>query len=480
MKKHITVLALLILLAALLTSCASNGNNTDTDTESTTESESENNTDTKSENETQSAADEEIEYPERFFIFRIWNFTLYSTKSVHKVIDTIAEDGFNAIKVHVPWAHCEKVRGEYDFTFFDDMVDYVVNEKGLFCALSLDLTRHVNDPVFSDDQFMKNPGGALSVGSERTQISFADKDITDAAVEFYGEAVKHFNEKFGKKIIFYLPAFSQYCETEYWCGDNVDFSAGMRSGFADYCAEIYEGDVEKFNRLNSSTVKSFDQIKLPSNGMSSHFGMLMYQYKHKLLKDMIDRLADVQHTACPGTKFAIQLGCVWDSAAAFQRITLGFEELCEKIDILWVDDSPTFNHRFSCDYLRSNLPEGVELAQEIDGPSQVGASQENYLRQGLECYQYGCRYVSIANWGLNEVYESYKSVWDEIISTWLGEDHPDVITLDENSPVIELNISDVFKSGGAYNIQSKYNSLSSGSKAVRIKLTDDMLHENPN
>ena len=176
----------------------------------------------------------------------------------------------------------------------------------------------------------------------------------------------------------------------------------------------------------------------PSAGASDGFGQLWYSFRHKSLKAVIDRLAMAQEEVTEGTKFAIQLGCVYDTASAL-RGTYGIQELCENVDVFWMDDGPLMNHHFSMDYMRSCLPETVELAQEIDGPHQAGATPELYLAQGLTCFARGCTYVSAANWGIDEHYEAYRHVWQEIASTWLGENPPAVVQPNENTPTVEIS-----------------------------------------
>ena len=90
---------------------------------------------------------EPLEITERYFIFRIWNFDIRSLSAFKSTVDTVAADGFNAIKVHIPWHHAEKTAGVYDYTAFDAMIDYVVKEKGMKVAISLDMTRTKGDKV---------------------------------------------------------------------------------------------------------------------------------------------------------------------------------------------------------------------------------------------------------------------------------------------------------------------------------------------
>lgn len=424
---------------------------------------------------------EPINIEERYFIFRIWNFKILPLDTFKSIVDTVAADGFNAIKVHIPWHHVETTAGVYDYAAFDAMINYVVKEKGMKVAISLDLTRRKGDTVLSEDDIMRDPGGNLCMGGsetgDRLQISFNSENAVSKAVAFYQNAVAHYDGLFGDDVLLYLPAFSQYAETEYWCTGEYDYSENAVNAFRDYLKENY-GTVDALNRLLAASYISFDEVQPPAATSSDALGQLWYTFRHESLKAAIDRLAIAQEEVAGNTKFAIQIGCVYDTAAAL-RGTLGIADLCENVDVLWIDDGPTMNHHFSMDYIRSILPASVALAQEIDGPLQVGASKVNYLNQGHTSFERGCTYVSAANWNINEHYEEYRSVWQEIASTWLGDHTPEVVQPDEKTPTLEISLRELFQKRNADRFIGQYQRLSEQGEFVYIRVVDDLTTELP-
>lgn len=452
-------------------------------------------TDPATEPETEAETESEVllverEIGQRYFIYRIWNFNKLSLNDFKSIVDAVTATGFNAIKVHIPWTWVERTDGVYDFADFDAMVDYVVNEKQLSVAISLDMTRMIGDTVIPEEECMRSRAGVLSVGGtyrNRTQISFASAHAVDKAAAFYETAVRHYDSLFGGtgRVLFYLPAFSQYCETEYWCAEEYDYSPQAVAAFRKYLASKYD-DISEINALARKSYTSFSEIEAPKMSDNSDFSVLWYQYRHLALKAVIDRLADAQHAACPDTKFALQFGCVYDPAAR-RRGTLGFVELCEKADVLWVDDGPTMNHDFSMDYMWSMLPAHIELAQEIDGPGQYGASVENYLRQGLECYDGGVKYLSIANWSIDGNYYAYEPAWKEILSSWTNNpDRPASMSLfsredvrAEDYSVYEISLFSVFRATSTETFMAKYKKCAKGGTPVVIRIEDDLLHVTP-
>ena len=422
-----------------------------------------------------------LEITERYFVFRIWNFQMLSLPAFKSIVDTVAADGFNAIKVHIPWHHAEKTAGNYDYAAFDAMIDYVVKEKGMKVAISLDMTRRKGDTVLSEADIMRDPAGNLCMGGsvtgDRLQISFNSENAVEKCVAFYKDAVKHYDERYGDAVLFYLPAFSQYAETEYWCTNEYDYSDHAKTAFRAFLKEAY-GTVDALNTVLETDYTSFDEVEPPSVGAGDNFGKLWYSFRHKSLKSVIDRLAAAQEEVTEDTKFAIQLGCVYDTASAL-RGTFGITELCENVDVFWMDDGPLMNHHFSMDYMRSCLPDTVELAQEIDGPHQAGATPELYLAQGLTCFERGCTYVSAANWSMDEHYETYRPVWQEIASTWLGENPPAVIQPDENTPTVEISLLDLLRRRSAEYYVAQYRKASPNEEFVYLRVVDDLTGVRP-
>ena len=422
-----------------------------------------------------------LDIQERYFIFRVWNFEIQTLSDFKATVDSVAADGFNAIKVHIPWHHVETTAGVYEYEAFDRLIDYVVKEKGMKVAISLDMTRRKGDRVLSEDDIMRNAAGELCMGGsltgDRLQISFNSEEAVEKCVAFYRHAVQHYDERYGDAVLFYLPAFSQYAETEYWCADEYDYSDNAKIAFREFLQDAY-GTVAALNAALGSNYTSFDRVEPPAAHTADNLGRLWYSFRHESLKNVIDRLSAAQREVADGTKFSIQLGCIYDTASAL-RGTYGLTELCENVDVLWVDDGPLSDHLFSMDYIRSCVPASVELAQEIDGPHQNGATPELYLEQGMTCFARGCTYVSAANWSMDRYYTAYREVWQEIASTWLGENPPAVVQPAEDMPTMEVRLSDLLRYGSPDRYIAEYHRLSPDGEMVYIQVVDDLTAARP-
>ena len=101
---------------------------------------------------------------QRYFVFKVWNFGERKQADFEAIVDAVVETGCNAIKIHVPWGKMEPDKGIYRFDYFDAMIDYVVNTKGLSVVLAIDISRDINDTILSNDDFMRTSDGFISVG----------------------------------------------------------------------------------------------------------------------------------------------------------------------------------------------------------------------------------------------------------------------------------------------------------------------------
>lgn len=479
MKQKLNCLALVAVLLASLVACTVQPEQpiTPNTQQDTVTSEQETTVDQEGTTQEENIVRDPRNVGERYYVYRIWNFVPTSQAAFEQTVDQAAQTGFNAIKVHIPWSRVEATeKGEYDFSAFDPMIEYVVKTKGMKVAISLDLTRRADDKVIPLDQMMCDPQGNLckggSIDGMRTMISFCSESAVDAAVAFYTAAVERYEAKYASDVLFYLPAFSQYAESEYWCAGEYDYSDLARARFYDFLIDKYK-DINALNAVLGTEYTAFGQIELPSTTASDNLGQLWYQFRHQKLKAVIDKLAVAQKQIAPNSKYALQFGSIYDAASPV-RCTLAAGDLAELADVVWIDDGPNTEHEFSMDYANGTFAPHVQLAQEIDGPHQVGATPEKYLKQGMDAYARGCTYLSIANWEMDQNYRDYEWVWKQLVDTWLGDTAPEVIDTTLTEPALEISLTDLLRKGTPGVYITRYYALAQNGEFVNVTVKDDL------
>lgn len=382
---------------------------------------------------------------ERYMGFRIWNFTVASLDSIKSIADKCKAYGFNMINLHMPWYRIEATEGNYDYSKFDDMIEYI-NGIGLKVCAILYLARLDGDGYLNEEDYCRNQYGNKSGGDEaRKSFSFSSPNATDKAITFYKNAVAHFDEKFGTGIVMYLPCTSHYCEMEY-CVDQAqyDYCDFAVNAFRAFLREKYS-TIENMNAALGTNYASFEAAKAPATGVSD-YELVWLQFKQKEMKAFTDRLCDATHEVNPNAKICIQVGSATNSAIN-QRGIASVATLCEKADIVWIDDGPGDGHNYNLEYLRCAFGKKIELGDEIDGPAQVNASEELYLRQGRLSYGSGAKYVVCANW-MEPNHMGWGGIWTTLRDEWLGEGPHEVTEIPTSTVPFEMSVYDLLGATG--------------------------------
>ena len=433
---------------------------------------------------------ESVTTAKRRLAFVIWNFEITERGVFEQLVDRAHRQGFSTIRLHLSWFNAEKTPGVYDFAPYDEQIDYIVS-KGMDVILTVDLQRSVHrsengvktalDAVIDTDEFQYAYGADTHVPDTlygTAMVSYASPRGIECMARFYGAAINHFAKRFGHKVIAYAyPTFTPYCETEYWCAGAYDYSVHMKRAFEAYLSSLYETAAD-LNLDLGTEYRTFAEVPMPADTDRSPLGVLFYQCRHKVLKALIDRLADVQKNEAPEIPFALQFGCVWD-AASIRRCTLGFADLSEKADLVVVDDAPGFDHAFSMDYIAGALRDGgKEFGNEIDGYYMIEngtTTAEGYIEQGLTSYRHNASVQYVANWMVDEPLSNYGYIFSTVSQEYLEVEQPECVCEDAETEQIPVSLLRLFETGDARDYQDDYRRISDdGEHFCRLNIHDDL------
>ena len=427
----------------------------------------------------------------RRLAYVIWNFDICPWEDFTSLVDRISHQGFTTVRLHLSWFNAETVPGIYDFSPYDEQIAYIA-AKGMDVILTVDLQRKIQigedgektavDAVITSDEFQYAHGADTYIAETQygtVMVSYASEIGTDAMLRFYGAAVRHFARTFGHDVIAYAyPTFTPYCETEYWCAGAYDYSDHMKRAFAAFLSDSYE-KIDDLNLDLGTEYAAFDEVPMPDDSERGALGVLFYQCRHKVLKSLIDRLADVQKTEAPDIPFAVQFGCVWDGASV-RRCTYAFADLSEHADLVVVDDAPGFDHAFSMDYVASVLSDGKKaFGNEIDGYYMIGngtTTAEGYVEQGLTSYRHGASVQYVANWMVDEPLSNYGYIFSTIAQEYLASDQQlDLVSEDRDGEQLHVSLLKLFETGVWQDYAEDYRAITEdGEKFCRICVHDDL------
>lgn len=433
---------------------------------------------------------ESVTTTKRRLAFVIWNFAITEQEVFKQLVDRAHRQGFTTIRLHLSWFNAETTPGVYDFAPYDEQIAYIAS-KGMDVILTVDLQRKVHsledgtktavDAVIDTDEFQYAYGADTHVPDtlyETAMVSYASPRGTECMVRFYGAAVTHFAKHFGHEIIPYIyPTFTPFCETEYWCAGAYDYSVHMKRAFETYLSSEY-ASVDDLNLDLGTEYSTFAEVPMPADTERGTLGVLFYQCRHRVLKALIDRLADTQKTAAPEIPFAVQFGCVWD-AASVRRCTLGFVDLAESADLVVVDDAPGFDHAFSMDYLAGALGgNGKSFGNEIDGYYMIEngtTTAEGYIEQGLTSYRHNAAVQYVANWMVDEPLSNYGYIFSTVAHEYLETEAPECVSENIEEEQIPVSLLRLFETGDVRDYQDDYRRISDdGEKFCRLNIHDDL------
>lgn len=408
-----------------------------------------------------------------------------------ETIKLAKQNGLNAVHLTIPWdkVYISSSNMTPNWARFDEQVN-LASSLGMKIAFRIHLGRH-NTRIKgfwedSDKQVAAN-GSLMSGGYGDTMFGFDNQTITDRANAFVREVVNRYKHlQTEKKLLFISVTCSLTQEGEY-SGSVIrdgkesqtayDYSPSMRKGFQEWLKLKYM-KIERLNFLWGTSYKSFDLVSMPSNQweplqtFKQRFGKDWYIYRHEALKKFINQSISTIKSVDPSIRYVSEYGSVFDGQSGL-RGTLGYKNLNEKSDGIKInDDLLSFDHRWSVDILKSDLPANSFIGNELFVHDNI--DHATHLKQINENFAHGVNMISVAI-STPESMKKAAPFLQQASANWLNKPIPEIVYTDE----VSYKLSTAVEKNGAMNVI--YNEWSrrayadpSNPKPVRIKLDEDL------
>lgn len=317
--------------------------------------------------------------------------------------------GFDGIDFCVTWRFIEKERGEYEWTWLDRCLDIFV-ENGL--NLSLSLMFWSQDLAWTQNLcFQQNENGKVfQYDADRGPgLCYNDPQNLEIIYNTTRAFATHCIQRYPDKIERFHARTSCYGELEYSPVEDLDFSPPAISGFLAYLQDKFK-TVEEFNKAYRLNVASLEETN------TIPFSTLIYRtrydwrnFKQKTLIELSAGISQAFKSVAPEVPVAIQVGSIWDQAAASLRGVFDGYLISRDVDILHIDDGPSYPHYFSIDMASSLAPDRI-ISMEIDGAWQIQMFPERdipgeYLNQAKQSGESGVILLNTANWQTEQLKE---------------------------------------------------------------------------
>ncbi len=428
----------------------------------------------------------ELEFPDKIVSFSFWDTDIATQGDAETLANKVKRMGYTGADITFRWTRLEHEKGVYGFRYIDAVLDAFA-EKGLFLSVSF-MYWTVGIGWTDEIELQKLPDGTVYTFSGRgSSPSLSDENTLNVMKNTYAAFTKHVYERYPNLVFRMHARTSQYGELEYFCDapDMLDYGDPAIANFRAYLKRIHDS-VEALNyaAAGNKTFASFDELEtLGGKELSDTFFFDWQNFRQEECLKVSAMFQQVQKENAPGVPFALQVGCIWDQAAATRRGIIDPYLASKACDILHTDDGPGFNHNFSMDY--SDVDGTVKQASEIDGlwhpliQSEINGGDRTltlYRRQATGMGKKGIAYLNIANWagGIND--------WSEQLATIpTSFQEAQVRQAADKSTVILINTADMFVKGisAAAMYENTHARLSSnGEKQVRF-VSDTQLLEHP-
>lgn len=410
----------------------------------------------------------------RYLVYQaLWGFNPLSTFT--GAVDEAVNDGFNAIRLDIPWAYIQRTDGTWDFSALDQEVAYVVSTKNLPVVFMIDLRRpsaNGGDSVLSPSDVMRDSSGAYVGQMSWNQLSFASDNFIQKANAFIQTVVSRYQTLYPQQSILYVTVSSTLAvEAGYPAGVVADYSDTANAKFRKWVQTKYTS-INSVNLAWQTNFSDFNSVTPPSdlNTIWNHVsGFEWYNFRHYMLKQALAGFAATIHGISPSLRYGVQFGSTFDGSSD-ARGTVNFPDLIGDADVVQNDDAPSYNHSYSMDLLRSNSS-NKWIGNEIDGPTASSNPDVDYLLLATQSFNHGATFVSVANWSQVDL-ANHRPLWSKIASL-LSQPVTTGPAVSSAMTESAYNIVKAWSNTASY--QAKYQTLSNnGANWVFIVRQDDL------
>ncbi|WP_207508016.1 putative Ig domain-containing protein [Telluribacter humicola] len=402
-------------------------------------------------------------------------------------MEKAAAAGINSFQLNINWERVYSHRGaQPKWDQFDKQIE-LAKRLGCKVFLRIWLARH------DDQQWWPNSTIPVSnLGLRRgllSGFSYSDENAVAEAEAFVKEVGQHFlpeqragnivnisvannnDSELGYSITVYDPAEGR--ETV----QVNDYSEHSVKAFNEWLQNKYK-TIGNLNKQWGSDFSRFDIYPPAARNYWDVFvhnsGMDWYLFRHHTLKTYSDRMARAIKSVDASYKYLLDIGSCFDGIT-LTRGTYGIKNLAQMADGgVKVNDGFYYDHRFSMDLLRTNLP-GRMIGNEIFRARGYIDEIDIYRRYFNDSFEHGADWINMIGFDQMDAYPQYEAIMREMTDKWLKSPVPDI----HPTQTVRYTLSEAIKKG-TVGVQDRWkNEYTSSKKPVNVVLEEDLLGEVP-
>jgi len=390
-----------------------------------------------------------------------------------KEIEKAHQLGFNAVNIAVLWDYVKVYRAGTPNPWIQvDNQMKKASELGMKIGLRVWVDGWCGDDKsqwcsnFNDNDLMLDGDGrydyAQSGSGKRRMTSFASTSTLTRMKNFTAEVIERYREYQENGDILYVSlATTGEQELGYPYGNSgggglYDYSQPMREAYRVWLRKRYCDDLNQLKKSwgdDFNGLKSFNEIN-PKYSIYFQFsfenqdGRDWYNFRHFMLKRFSSEFMQTVRSIKVKRPFKIinDYGSVFDDASV-RRGTMAFQDLGEGTDGIKINDAPFYNHRFSMDLIRSNMPNKwvmneAEIKELVPNQTESAVYAHAGFQQIDQCFTHGAKMVAyfpnVQGKNMMETLENAPKFVEIIKNKWLNN-KTDISVIPKGKMTIKLS-----------------------------------------
>ncbi len=288
-------------------------------------------------------------------------------------LDTIVELGCNVIRIaEFSWHLMEKKEGEYDFSFFDNVIEHA-KAKGLKVIMG---TPTATIPAW----LVKKEPSILSEFEGGKKRSFGGRHVycfhSPVMYEYSGKIIRKLVEHYKDEEAVVAWQIDNEIGHE---GSDVCYCKQCQKAFQGYLQDVFKGDIDNLNDTYGTTFWSqeyngFDEIPTPMETITTHNPALRLdweRFRSKSIVDFMNFQADLIREIAPDAVV------IHDFPGGGLGKHVDYSKVAKKIDVVAYNNYPVWGGQrepiapheigFALDYMRGLKGKNFWITEAIMG-----------------------------------------------------------------------------------------------------------------
>jgi hypothetical protein len=435
-----------------------------------------------------------------------------------KEIEKAHQLGYNAVNIAVLWDYVKVYRAGTPNPWIQvDNQIKKATELGMKIGLRVWIDGWCGDDRknqwcsnFDLNEVMADGDGRLDYAQsgpgKRSMTSFAATSTMNRMKSFTTEVMERYKKYQEDGHILYVSlATTGEQELGYPFGNSAesgmyDYSNPMKEAYRVWLRRRYCNDLNNLKKTwgdGYQDLKSFNDIN-PKYSIYFQYtfenqdGRDWYNFRHFMLKrfnmEFIQTVKAVKVNR--PFKFVNDYGSVFDDLSV-RRGTMAFQDLAEGTDGLKINNALTYNHRFSMDLIRSNMPNRwvmneAEVKDFLPTQTESAVYASEHFQQIDQCFTHGAKMVAvfpnIRGKNLMQIVENTAELAKIIKNKWLSNKSPLPVA---TKGKMTLKLSEFLFDGGCVQGASRCKAISqwqaisaqNGGSPVEVIMDEDFIKD---